>query len=131
MFERNGFVNAGPLISEAEADQLANEILTIIERREDSNFPQPLRIANLSREAEKPIWQIVNIWQASEAFSQLLKNAKLKHYISKLTGKSDFRIWHDQVQYKPVMLEAAFLASGFAKVACNEGWNPIDGLDRS
>ena len=52
LFERNGFVNAGPLISEAEADQLANEILTIIERREDSNFPQPLRIANLSREAE-------------------------------------------------------------------------------
>ena len=101
LFERNGFVNAGPLISEAEADQLANEILTIIERREDSNFPQPLRIANLSREAEKPIWQIVNIWQASEAFSKLLKNAKLKHYISKLTGKSDFRIWHDQVQYKP------------------------------
>ena len=49
LFERNGFVNAGPLISEAEADQLANEILTIIERREDSNFPQPLRIANRSR----------------------------------------------------------------------------------
>ena len=52
LFERNGFVNAGPLISEAEADQLANEILTIIERREDSNFPQPLRIANLSRSRE-------------------------------------------------------------------------------
>ena len=101
LFERNGFVNAGPLISEAEADQLADEILTIIERREDPNSPQPLRIANLSREAEKPIWQIVNIWQASEVFSQLLKNEKLKHYISKLTGKSDFRIWHDQVQYKP------------------------------
>ena len=28
LFERNGFVNAGPLISEAEADQLANEIFT-------------------------------------------------------------------------------------------------------
>ena len=101
LFERNGFVNAGPLISEAEADQLADEILTIIELREDPNSPQPIKVANLSSEADKPIWQIVNIWQASEVFNQLLKNAKLKYYISKLTGKSDFKIWHDQVQYKP------------------------------
>ena len=101
LYKQNGFVNAGPLISEAEATELADEILSVVDHREDQTRPQPIRVANLSREDQRPIWQIVNIWQASEAFKQLLKNAKLKYYISKLTGKSDFKIWHDQVQYKP------------------------------
>ena len=101
LYKQNGFVNAGPLISEADADELANEILSIVDQREDRTRPQPVRIANLSKDEQTPIWQIVNIWQASEAFTQLLKNSQLKYYISKLTGKSDFKIWHDQVQYKP------------------------------
>ena len=101
LYKQNGFVNAGPLISEAEATELADEILSVVDHREDQTRPQPIRVANLSREDQRPIWQIVNIWQASEAFKKLLKNAKLKYYISKLTGKSDFKIWHDQVQYKP------------------------------
>ena len=98
LFKKNGFVNAGPLISEADANELANEILSIVDHREDRTRPQPIRVANLSRDEQTPIWQIVNIWQGSEAFNQLLKNSQLKYYISKLTGKSDFKIWHDQVQ---------------------------------
>ena len=39
LFKKNGFVNAGPLISEADADELANEIFSIVDHREDRTRP--------------------------------------------------------------------------------------------
>ena len=101
LFKKNGFVNAGPLISKYNADQLCNEILRIIDRKEDQTHPQPIMINNISSDDETPIWQIINTWQSSRFFYKILKLPLLKKFIKKLTGKSDFRIWHDQVQYKP------------------------------
>lgn len=34
--------------------------------------PQPFRLSNLTGDASKPVWQIVNIWQASEALRELV-----------------------------------------------------------
>ena len=56
LFKKNGFVNAGPLITEDTATELANEILSVIEHRENPTRPQPIRIANLSGEEQRPIW---------------------------------------------------------------------------
>ena len=59
LFKKNGFVNAGPLISRKFADQLCNEILEIIDRKEYQTYPQPIKITNISNDEKTSIWQIV------------------------------------------------------------------------
>ena len=49
LFKQNGFVNAGPLISEAAANELANEILSIVDHREDRTRPLTNRYEKQSR----------------------------------------------------------------------------------
>ncbi|MDP7334464.1 MAG: phytanoyl-CoA dioxygenase family protein [SAR324 cluster bacterium] len=100
-YRTNGFVNGGPLISESSADELAQSIDKVIHRNDLSNSPKPDILRNLSSTEEQPIWQIVNIWKASSLFAKLLEISELKEMAETLTGKHHFRLWHDQVQYKP------------------------------
>ena len=55
-------------------------------------------------EEDHPIWQIVNIWQASEPFRQLIHHPKITKGLAQLTGAKELRIWHDQIQYKPAAI---------------------------
>ena len=47
------------------------------------------------------IWQIVNIWEASDPFYELISHPQIVEEVAQLTGASELRIWHDQIQYKP------------------------------
>ncbi len=60
-----------------------------------------MRVANLSNDAEHPIWQIVNIYQASPAFQALVCNPLIAEMAAQLSGAKELRLWHDQIQYKP------------------------------
>jgi ectoine hydroxylase-related dioxygenase (phytanoyl-CoA dioxygenase family) len=100
-FRRSGFVNAGPLLDEAVVDELQREVLRVIDDRDDASKAQPVRLANLNADASRPIWQIVNIWQASPAFHALIHNQVMAEMAAELSGAKELRIWHDQVQYKP------------------------------
>jgi ectoine hydroxylase-related dioxygenase (phytanoyl-CoA dioxygenase family) len=100
-YRRSGFVNGGPVLDDATVETLQREVLRVIEERDKSDVPQPVRVANLSSDAEHPIWQIVNIWQASPAFQALSCNPKIGGMAAELSGASELRIWHDQIQYKP------------------------------
>ena len=71
-YRSNGFINAGPLITELEADELAETILEVFDRKDYASFPQPDSFRNISSTSEKPIWQIVNIWKASDKFKNLV-----------------------------------------------------------
>jgi phytanoyl-CoA hydroxylase len=100
-YRRSGFVNGGPVIDNAVVEVLQKEVLRVIDDRENPAVPQPVRVANLSSDADHPIWQIVNIWQASPAFKALACNPTIVEMAKQLSGAQELRVWHDQIQYKP------------------------------
>jgi phytanoyl-CoA hydroxylase len=100
-FKRSGFVNGGPVIDDATIATLQSETLRVIDDRNNSAVTQPVRVSNLSSYADQPIWQIVNIWEASLAFKALVSNPKIVSMAAQLLGAKELRIWHDQIQYKP------------------------------
>ena len=70
-FRRDGFV-AGPVVlGDAEVDELREELDRVIAEQDRADVAQPVRVANLDDEAN-PVWQVVNIWQASPAYRQHL-----------------------------------------------------------
>jgi phytanoyl-CoA hydroxylase len=100
-YQRSGFVNGGPVIDDQTADTLQAEVLRVIAERDDPAVPKPVRLVNLSPDPAFPIWQIVNIWQASPAFQALVTNRRITEMAAQLSGAKELRLWHDQIQYKP------------------------------
>jgi phytanoyl-CoA hydroxylase len=99
-FRRDGFV-VGPVVLDAtKVDELRDELDRVIANQDRAGVPLPVRVANLDNEAN-PVWQVVNIWQASPAFHQHLANPVIVEEIAQLTGAGHLRVWHDQIQYKP------------------------------
>ena len=72
----------------------------MIEQR-DGSRPQPVLLRNLGESDSSPVWQIVNIWQASVDFFLLIANKTIAREIAQLTHARQLRIFHDQIQYKP------------------------------
>lgn len=99
-FRLNGFLLGGKILDTDEVGVLQEELARVI-KDQDALVPQPVRIVNLSRDEMLPVWQIVNIWQASEPFRRLVHDPKIVEEIAQLTGVEELRVWHDQIQYKP------------------------------
>lgn len=101
-FHRDGYLNGGVALSEDEVDVLRSELECVIESRDRSDVAQPVLLRNLNRSRpDEPVWQVVNIWEVSEPYEDLLSRPKITEEIAQLTGASELRIWHDQIQYKP------------------------------
>ena len=99
-FERDGFLNGGQVLDDAQVEVLRDELKRVIERPETSRR-KPVMLHNLTGNDQSPVWQVVNIWQASAPFEKLLHHRQITSDIAQLTGASTLRIWHDQIQYKP------------------------------
>lgn len=97
-FQANGFVNGGLALTAAEVDELCDELDKVI--AEQTATP-PLSLRNLSRQTDQPVWQVVNIWEASEPFRRLIFHTNVATGAQQLIGTSSIRLWHDQIQYKP------------------------------
>ena len=121
-FERNGCLNGGRILSDAELAELTAELDRVIDtgpRGFGPSDPKPVLFRDLtgsvdgtkdtygSGDGKTPVWQIVNMWECSPAFEKLLYHPKVVTGISQLTGMSDLMIWHDQVQYKPAQAGGA------------------------
>ena len=100
-FYEDGFLLGSRVLDDRQVDQLLRELHRVIEDKDDLSKPQPVQIRNLSRESHLPVWQIVNIWQASIAYRQLIHQSVIVEEVAQLTGAAELRIWHDQIQYKP------------------------------
>lgn len=98
-FHRDGFVKGGRILDPARVDVLRSELERVISNQ-DGPGPQPARISDIGREG-LPIYQIVNIWQASEPFRELIAHPTICEEIAQLTGSGVLRVWHDQIQFKP------------------------------
>ena len=106
-FAQNGFINAGMGLDLQEVDDLGSELDRILEIGPDGfgpSDPTPVSFRDMGGGgvvSENPVWQIVNIWEASPAFERLLYHPFIVKAVSQLTGHDDLMVWHDQIQYKP------------------------------
>ena len=99
-FDANGFLNGGQALTPAECDELNDELTRVMRDKDRKDVPQPVRVSSWETNG-KIIWQIVNIYDASEPFRRALHNPKVVEEIARLTRANELRIWHDQIQYKP------------------------------
>jgi ectoine hydroxylase-related dioxygenase (phytanoyl-CoA dioxygenase family) len=106
-FKQDGYVKGGKVLSDDEVEVLRAEVLRVIAERDRKDVPQPVMCHNMSRSETAPIWQIVNIWMASEPFRRLIANPTVCEEMAQLLAGdevgdvNELRIWHDQIQYKP------------------------------
>lgn len=100
-YRRNGFVNGGPVLDDETVEGLRTETLRVIDDRDNPNVKQPVLLRNLNQDDSRPIWQVVNIYEASPAFEKLIHNPVIAQMAAQLSGAKELRIWHDQIQYKP------------------------------
>lgn len=84
-FSRDGFL-AGPVVLEAdEVDELCEELDRVIAEQDRPDVAQPVRVANLGTEVS-PVWQVVNIWQASPAYRRHIARPLVVEDIAQLTS---------------------------------------------
>ena len=101
-FAAEGFVRGSRVLDTAQVALLQEEMARVLSAAPPGTAgPQPVRVANLSDDAAQPVWQIVNIWQASRAFQELIRQPVITQEVAQLTGATQLRLWHDQIQYKP------------------------------
>jgi phytanoyl-CoA hydroxylase len=98
-FHRDGFLKGGRMLSDEVVETLREEMGRVIRDR-DKGGKQPVLCHNFSRE-DTPVWQIVNIWEASPAYHDLIFQPTIVEEVAQLTGARTLRMWHDQIQYKP------------------------------
>ena len=100
-FKTLGYLRGAKVLSDTEVDELRAEIQRVIDQRERKDIPQPVLCHNFTYNEAAPVWQIVNIWEASPAYARLIRQPVIGEEIAQLTGATALRIWHDQIQYKP------------------------------
>lgn len=103
-FKANGYLNGGKVLDDDTVETLRGEVMRVIEDRDKAGIPQPVLLRNLGKSDDAPVWQVVNIWQASEPFRALIYHPKIVTGLAQLTDASELRIWHDQIQYKPAQI---------------------------
>lgn len=99
-YARDGFCIGDVVLTADEVDALRSELDRVIADR-DKDCPQPVHLVNFSRDPSTTVWQIVNIWQASEPFRLLMEKPGVSAVAAALSGARELRMWHDQIQYKP------------------------------
>jgi ectoine hydroxylase-related dioxygenase (phytanoyl-CoA dioxygenase family) len=100
-FRQHGYVLGNRVLSDEQVETLRAETLRVIADRADTSRPQPVLCHNMAKPGTE-IWQIVNIWMASEPFRQLIQNPQICEELAQLMPDvTTLRIWHDQIQYKP------------------------------
>lgn len=97
-FRRNGCLIAGPVLSADEVQELRDDLDEVIA---GTSARAPVRLSNLSGDADQPVWQVVNICDASDAFMRLVRHPRVVAMAAQLIGSPRLRLWHDQIQYKP------------------------------
>jgi ectoine hydroxylase-related dioxygenase (phytanoyl-CoA dioxygenase family) len=100
-FREKGFLLGSRVLNDKQVEELRSELDRVMADYEKADIPQPVHIVNLGGKEENPVWQIVNIWEASSAYHRLVHNPVIVEEIGQLTAATELRVWHDQIQYKP------------------------------
>ena len=100
-FRAKGFLLGERVLSDGQVDVLREGLDRVITDKGNSQKPQPVHVVNMSRNPETSVWQVVNIWEANEAFRGLIYTPQIVEEVAQLTAARQLRVWHDQIQYKP------------------------------
>ncbi len=105
-FHRNGFLNGGRILDDAGVQELRDELQRVLDTGPEGfpeDGPRPVLFHNMvrEREPERCVWQIVNIWEVSDAYHRLIHHPFVVEAIGRLTEADELMVWHDQIQYKP------------------------------
>ncbi|CAN5420191.1 hypothetical protein BH10PLA1_BH10PLA1_01420 [soil metagenome] len=100
-FKIQGYVKGPKILTDEQVDVLRNEVLRVIAERDNKQITQPVLCHNMGGSEQTPVWQIVNIWMASEPFRKLVLSDTVASLVANLIDAKELRIWHDQIQYKP------------------------------
>ena len=138
-FSEKGFVLGSRVLSDEQVDDLRSELTRVIDDYKKEDIPQPVHIVNLGGKEETPVWQIVNIWEASSAYRELVYNPIIVEEIGQLTSATEVRVWHDQIQYKPAQVggvnmwhqDSPYWPILTPKTSQVTGWVALDDVDES
>jgi phytanoyl-CoA hydroxylase len=97
-FRERGFLDAGRVMTDEQADALRERMFAVIEGRAAA---QPEAVRNMLGRQDNVVIQIVNIWEADDLFYEHLFNTTMCEMVADAIGTDTLRVWHDQVQYKP------------------------------
>jgi phytanoyl-CoA hydroxylase len=103
-YDRDGFVNAGRLLDEADVKELQAELERHIDssfRGKESGVPPAALTFNLAVRPEDSVYQLTTIWMRSEAFGRLVRHPKITQAGAELARSNILQVWSDQVMYKP------------------------------
>ncbi|TVR61813.1 MAG: phytanoyl-CoA dioxygenase family protein [Spirochaetaceae bacterium] len=101
-FNRDGFILGPEVIEPDKIEGLVSEVMRVIDERDRTDIAQPVWVRDMTGgKSERPVWQIVNIWQGSKAFEELMRSPGVAAAAAQLMRADELRIWHDQIQYKP------------------------------
>ena len=105
-YRRSGFVRGPQVLDSAQIEHLKAEVLRVIDNRDNASQAQPVLCRTMGGEscAHSPVWQVVNIWQASPAFEAVVRSPLLASWAGALAGAKQLKVWHDQIQYKPAQV---------------------------
>lgn len=105
-FDEKGFLRVDRVLDDASVERLRADLDLVMAGK--SPKPPVLNRNMLAGKAEyeggkggEAVIQIVNIWQASEAFYQHACHPTITAMVAQLCRTDTLRIWHDQIQYKP------------------------------
>src|SRR5690242_320571 len=91
-FKANGYLNGGRVLDDDTVEILRSEIMRVIDDRGNAEAIQPLLLRNLSGNDESPVWQIVNIWRASDPFRDLISQPEIVTMIAQLANAAELRL---------------------------------------
>src|SRR5260370_38448431 len=83
-FKANGYLKGGTVLTDQQVARLQSEMARVIEDRDKKDVTQPVLLRNLSGDDNAPVWQIVNIWEASAPFKELISNPKIIEEMAQL-----------------------------------------------
>ncbi|WP_442481740.1 phytanoyl-CoA dioxygenase family protein [Aeoliella sp. SH292] len=99
-FDRDGFVDGVPLLSEAQCDALCAELAEFFEPEHEGHELWHEYHTNESTVPEQTLFHALGAWRLRPGFHDLLWHAPLVTAASQLLG-APARFWHDQLFCKP------------------------------
>ena len=102
-FDRDGFVNGGMVLSDAELCELRSEVERFADvqfRDQEQTGPLPW-FQELGHDAHTRHYRMIGVWRISDAFRRLINNQRVLTIAAALIGAKTLQPWVDTVQYKP------------------------------
>ncbi len=100
-FTEKGYLLGSKILDAGQVKQLQDDLMRVIADKGKAGVRQPALNRNMLGNDNTPVFQIVNIWHATDAFRALLSNPILVQEVAQITHAKQLRVWHDQIQYKP------------------------------